>query len=127
MSDEDRVCCRRAWRQRSGRNGARRIGVSQSGWFASGTRRRTTGTTNVVANPTLWFLQHYMWGLPVRAGPRSRPAHRVVTAATSPSNQAFADATVAELEREPGAAVFFHDYHLYLAPKLVRRPASLMR
>jgi trehalose 6-phosphate synthase len=35
---------------------------------------------------------------------------------------------VAELEREPGAAVFFHDYHLYVAPALVRErvPDALM-
>ena len=32
----------------------------------------------------------------------------------------FADAVVEELEREPDAAVLFHDYHLYVAPALVR-------
>jgi trehalose 6-phosphate synthase len=37
-----------------------------------------------------------------------------------PVNARFADAVVAELEREPDAAVFFHDYHLYVAPRLVR-------
>ena len=31
-------------------------------------------------------------------------------------NRAFADAVIAELDSEPDAAVFFHDYHLYLAP-----------
>jgi trehalose 6-phosphate synthase len=30
---------------------------------------------------------------------------------------------LAELERQPDAAVFFHDYHLYLAPRLVRERA----
>ena len=35
-------------------------------------------------------------------------------------NQAFADAVLEELEREPEATVFFHDYHLYVAPALVR-------
>jgi trehalose 6-phosphate synthase len=35
-------------------------------------------------------------------------------------NEAFAGATLAELEREPDAAVLFHDYHLYLAPGFVR-------
>jgi trehalose 6-phosphate synthase len=35
-------------------------------------------------------------------------------------NHAFADAVSAELELEPEAAVFFHDYHLYLAPRFVR-------
>ena len=74
---------------------------------------------NVIANPTLWFLQHYMWGLPY--GPDlDLGLHTAWFNGYLPVNQAFADAAVAELEREPDAAVFFHDYHLYLAPKLVR-------
>jgi trehalose 6-phosphate synthase len=36
-------------------------------------------------------------------------------------NAAFARAVVEEVERLPGARVFFQDYHLYLAPRLVRR------
>ncbi len=45
-----------------------------------------------------------------------------------PVNAAFADAVVEELDREPEAAVFFHDYHLYAAPALVRerRPDALL-
>ena len=74
---------------------------------------------NVVANPTLWFLQHYMWGLPY-APDLDLGLHNAWFNGYLPVNEAFADATVAELEREPDAAVFFHDYHLYLAPKLVR-------
>src|SRR6478609_6109503 len=35
-------------------------------------------------------------------------------------NQGFADAVLEELEAEPDAAVLFHDYHLYLAPRFVR-------
>jgi len=38
-------------------------------------------------------------------------------------NAAFAAAVLDELEREPDAAVFFQDYHLYLAPRLVRERA----
>jgi trehalose 6-phosphate synthase len=45
-----------------------------------------------------------------------------------PVNEVFANAIVAQLEREPDSAVFLHDYHLYLAPRLVRerRPDALM-
>jgi trehalose 6-phosphate synthase len=74
---------------------------------------------NVVANPTLWFLQHYMWGLPY-APDLDLGLHTAWFDGYLPVNEAFADATVAELERDPDATVFFHDYHLYLAPKLVR-------
>ena len=38
-------------------------------------------------------------------------------------NQAFARAILSELEREPDATVFFHDYHLYLVPYFVRKEA----
>ena len=39
-------------------------------------------------------------------------------------NAAFAAAVLDELEQHPDAAVFFQDYHLYLAPRLVRERAS---
>jgi trehalose 6-phosphate synthase len=74
---------------------------------------------NVAANPTLWFLQHYMWGLPY-APDLDLGLHNAWYSGYLPVNEAFAEATIAELERDPGATVFFHDYHLYLAPKLVR-------
>ena len=43
-------------------------------------------------------------------------------------NAAFADAVVAQLDNKPDAIVFFHDYHLYLAPRLVRdaHPQALL-
>jgi trehalose 6-phosphate synthase len=43
-------------------------------------------------------------------------------------NAGFADAVVEELEAQPDAAVCFHDYHLYLAPRLVRarRPEAAL-
>jgi trehalose 6-phosphate synthase len=74
---------------------------------------------NVVSNPVLWFLQHYLWGLPdspnLDAG-----LHHAWNEGYVPVNRAFADAVLAELEAEPDATVFFHDYHLYLAPRFVR-------
>ena len=83
------------------------------------------GYYNVVANGTLWFLQHYLRGL--AAEPELGRAFRVAWAeGYEPVNRAFADAVVDELDREAGAAVCFHDYHLYLAPAFVRkqRPAA---
>ncbi|HEY3542114.1 MAG TPA: trehalose-6-phosphate synthase [Gaiellaceae bacterium] len=82
---------------------------------------------NVVANPTLWFLQHYMWSL-AYAPDIDLGLHNAWFNGYLPVNEAFAEATIAELDREPEASVFFHDYHLYLAPKLVReqRPDALL-
>jgi trehalose 6-phosphate synthase len=72
---------------------------------------------NVVANPALWFVQHGLWDLKHDSDRDLRPAWEEGYVAV---NHAFAGAVVEELEREPDAAVFFHDYHLYLAPRLVR-------
>jgi trehalose 6-phosphate synthase len=82
---------------------------------------------NVVANPTLWFLQHSMWGLAYEPN-LDLGLHNAWFNGYVPVNEAFARATIDELDRDPDAAVFFHDYHLYLAPKLVRdeRPDALL-
>jgi trehalose 6-phosphate synthase len=78
---------------------------------------------NAVANPLLWFVHHYLWGLGDRPD-----VDRVVWSGYEEVNRGFADAVLEELEREPDARVFFHDYHLYLAPGHVRRarPEALL-
>jgi trehalose 6-phosphate synthase len=74
---------------------------------------------NVIANPMLWFLQHHLWGLayePVI----DHGVHHAWREGYVAVNGAFAEAVVNEIDRDPDAAVFFHDYHLYVAPRLVR-------
>jgi trehalose 6-phosphate synthase len=77
---------------------------------------------NVVANPVLWFIQHYLWGL-ASAPDVDQGLHNAWSEGYVAVNRGFAEAVIDELEREPDAAVFFHDYHLYVAPKLVREAA----
>jgi trehalose 6-phosphate synthase len=74
---------------------------------------------NVVSNPTLWFLQHYLWDL-AHAPNLDRGLHLAWDEGYVAVNAGFADAVVAELEAQPDASVWFHDYHLYLAPRFVR-------
>jgi trehalose 6-phosphate synthase len=74
---------------------------------------------NVVSNPMLWFLQHYLWNL-VYDPSVDRALHHAWEDGYVAINAAFADAVLAEVEAEPDSAVFFHDYHLYLAPRIVR-------
>jgi trehalose 6-phosphate synthase len=74
---------------------------------------------NVVSNPTLWFLQHYLWDL-THAPNVDRGLHLAWEEGYVTVNAAFAEAVIAELEAAPGSPVFFHDYHLYLAPRFVR-------
>lgn len=82
---------------------------------------------NVAANPTLWFLQHHLWSL-AYAPKLDRGLDQAWREGYVPVNEAFAEAVLAELALEPDAWVFFHDYHLYLAPRLVReqRPESML-
>jgi len=82
---------------------------------------------NVIANPTLWFLQHYLWDL-ARAPNVDHGLHHAWNEGYVVVNRAFADAVLRELDAQPDAIVFFHDYHLYLAPRLVRNahPQALL-
>lgn len=74
---------------------------------------------NVIANPILWFLQHYMWDAPRTPNIDSHvhdawKAYRRV-------NQLFADAIWQEIQNaEHPAIVMLHDYHLYLAASQLR-------
>jgi trehalose 6-phosphate synthase len=77
---------------------------------------------NVVANPVLWFAQHYIWAL-ARAPSIDHGLHLAWDEGYMTVNRNFAEAVLEELEREPDAAVFFHDYHVYTAPALVRQQA----
>jgi trehalose 6-phosphate synthase len=77
---------------------------------------------NVVSNPMLWFLQHYLWELAYTPSVDVALQHAWDEGYVR-VNESFAEAVLEELELEPEAAVFFHDYHLYLAPRIVREQA----
>ena len=78
---------------------------------------------NTVANPMLWFIQHRLWDL-VRKPALDRAFHEAWHAGYAEVNRGFADAVADELAADPDATVFFHDYHLYLAPRHVRERLS---
>jgi len=76
---------------------------------------------NVICNPLLWFLQHYMW-----SSSRTPNIDHVVYDAWEngyvPVNQAFAQAITDEVTRnETPPIVMLNDYHLYLAGAYIRR------
>ncbi|MBU6363876.1 MAG: trehalose-6-phosphate synthase [Acidobacteria bacterium] len=74
---------------------------------------------NVVANPMLWFIQHYLWDLSNVPDIREEELaawHDGYLVA----NDLFADAVVESLAQNPGAVVMLHDYHLYTAPASIR-------
>ena len=74
----------------------------------------------VIANPLLWFIQHYLWQLayePVI----DDPIYDAWEQGYVPVNQSVAEAVAAAAatsKKRP--LVLFQDYHLYLAPRMVR-------
>lgn len=68
---------------------------------------------NELANPALWFLQHELTELVQTPSEEAWASYEAV-------NRGVAEAVLAELDEEPDTPVWFHDYHLYLAPAFVR-------
>jgi trehalose 6-phosphate synthase len=76
---------------------------------------------NVLCNPLLWFLQHYLWNPPYNPNVDAS-VHDAWHGGYLPVNQAFAQAVVEEARSHNlPPLVIGHDYHLYLLPEMVRR------
>ncbi len=75
----------------------------------------------VFCNPLLWFIQHYMWNTP-RTPNIGRAVYEAWDSGYVLMNEAIAQAIVEEArdDAEP-PYVLLQDYHLYLAPALIRR------
>jgi trehalose 6-phosphate synthase len=75
---------------------------------------------NAVANPMLWFIQHYLWDLSNAPDIRRdevnayENGYRVV-------NQDLARVVLEEIAGDSEAVVMLHDYHLYTAPRAIRK------
>ncbi len=75
---------------------------------------------NIVANPMLWFIQHYLWDLSNAPDIRLNEieafefGYNVV-------NEDLARAVIEQIEGVEQPTVMVHDYHLYTLPELVRR------
>ena len=76
---------------------------------------------NVLCNPLLWFLQHYMWNPPYNPNVDAS-VHDAWLGGYVPVNQAFARAVVDQARsNEMPPVIIGHDYHLYLLPEMVRQ------
>ena len=71
---------------------------------------------NGVANSVLWFVHHMLFDTPNQ--PRFGPGFHAEWGSYAAYNEAFADALAASYE--PGGRVLIQDYHLTLAPRLLR-------
>jgi len=75
---------------------------------------------NLIANPLLWFIQHYLWDL------SNVPDFRLIEREAwnygyKQVNEDLANAALEEIEDVEEPIVMIHDYHLYTCPGLIRR------
>ena len=115
LSDADRVAARLGERARGapGEAPVRMLDIPQDTFAAA---------YNGIANSVLWFVHHLLFDTPVK--PRFDAGFRRDWAAYVAYNQAFADA-LAE-ESATATRVLVQDYHLALAPRMLRdlRPGT---
>jgi trehalose 6-phosphate synthase len=129
MTEGDRLALKEA-QQRSGgllesplrgqKMHLRYVAISKSAY-----RKHYEGFSNQI----LWFLQHYLYN-PDDNSAVDRRIQDAWTNGYCVANQAIADAVNAEIDREDTpAVVMLHDYHLYLAPALIRKehPSVIMQ
>jgi trehalose 6-phosphate synthase len=113
-SDEDREVAREGWREvelGDARCEVRMLALDprvQHDFYA------------VIANPLLWFIQHYLWchGTAPDIGARELDAWDNGYVKV---NEQFVKAIVGEHDAPEGSVVMVHDYHFYLVPELLRR------
>ncbi len=82
---------------------------------------------NVVANPMLWFIQHYLWDLSNAPDIRQEEID-AYEEGYCVVNRDLADAVLEEIDGVEAPVVMLHDYHLYAAPKYIResRPDAFL-
>ncbi len=74
---------------------------------------------NVISNPMLWFIQHYLWDLS-NAPDIGRHEVDAYEHGYKVVNRDLADAVLEEIEGQDEPVVMVHDYQLYLVPRMVR-------
>ena len=77
------------------------------------------GFYSVVANPLLWFIQHYLWDQS-NAPDIRRHEVEAFYAGYNVVNRDIADAVLDEIEHDAEPVVMVHDYHFYTLPAMVR-------
>jgi trehalose 6-phosphate synthase len=75
---------------------------------------------NIIANPMLWFIQHYLWDLS-NAPDIRRNETEAFEFGYNVVNEDLARAVLEEIEDVDEPVVMVHDYHLYTLPGLLRR------
>src|SRR6476646_1206494 len=82
---------------------------------------------NVIANPILWFIQHYLWDLSNAPDVRQQELD-AWDYGYQEVNRDIANAVLGQIEDRERPLVMLHDYHLYTAPGMIRaaRPDAFL-
>jgi len=75
---------------------------------------------NIVANPMLWFIQHYLWDQSNAPDIRKNEVDAFEHGYNA-VNMDLAAAVLEEIEGVEEPVVMVHDYHLYTLPGMIRR------
>ena len=78
------------------------------------------GFYSIIANPLLWFVQHYLWDLS-NAPDIRRNETEAFESGYNAVNEDLAHAVLEEIEDIEDPVVMVHDYHLYTLPAMIRR------
>src|SRR5919205_2194954 len=78
---------------------------------------------NIIANPMLWFIQHYLWDLSNAPAIR-RHETEAFEFGYNVVNEDLARAVLEEIDGNENPVVMVHDYHLYTLPGMIRRERS---
>ncbi len=74
---------------------------------------------NVIANPILWFIQHYLWDLSNAPDIRQEELD-AWDLGYQAVNRDIAEAVLRQIAGQEQPLVMLHDYHLYTAPRMIR-------
>jgi trehalose 6-phosphate synthase len=120
MTEGDRIALKEAQQQNGGLLQSPLRGQKMQLRYVAVSKNAYRKHYEKISNQVLWFLQHYLYD-PTEDSAATRRIQDAWTNGYTVANRAIADAVIAEIEREDSpAVVMLQDYHLYLAPQMIR-------
>src|SRR5205807_7598115 len=121
MTEGDRVALKEAQQQNEGLLKSPLQGQNMQLRYVAVSKTAYRKHYEGISNQVLWFLQHYLYN-PNEDTAVARRMQDAWNNGYCVANRAIADAVIAEVERDDSSAVvMLHDYHLYLAPAMIRK------
>ncbi len=119
MTEGDRLAIKEAEKQ-GGRLAAPTLGQKIHLRYVAISKTAYRKHYEQISNQLLWFLQHYLYN-PNEDSKAAKEIQDAWENGYRVANRAIADAVITEIESEQTKpVVMLHDYHLYLAPRMIR-------